>query len=367
MQEVSEIKLSKRRLSSLVHDSIKSAKAIDLVYVSDSQPGINRVKKGPGFAYIQNGKAVKDKETLDRIKKLVLPPAWENVWICPLPNGHLQATGLDIKGRKQYRYHNLWNTLRNFTKFHHMLDFGKALPDIRRQLQKDVSQADLSQRKVLATIVLLMQYTNIRIGNSAYEKLYGSFGLTTLKNKHVDINGTAVKFSFKGKKGVYHDIAIRSRRLSKIVQQCKELPGKELFQYCDEQGNCHSIDSGMVNSYIKEISGGDFSAKDFRTWSGTLYALEAFKEMGLAETEIETKRNIVAALDIVAKRLGNTRTVCKKYYVHPLVIEHYTNKTITKYLDAAVVQESDMPKDLNPDELMLLKMLERGSAAVIAA
>ena len=340
---------------------------MDLKYVSNTDPGIRRVKKGDGFAYVMDEKPVKDTETLQRIKSLVLPPAWENVWICASPDGHLQATGIDAKGRKQYKYHSLWNALRNQTKFYNMLDFGKALPSIRQQLQKDISLPGLSQRKILATIVLLMEYTSIRIGNNLYEKLYGSFGLTTFKNKHVDINGTLVKFSFKGKKGVYHDITIRSRKLAKIVKQCKELPGKELFQYCNENGECHAIDSGMVNSYIKEISAGNFSAKDFRTWAGTLHAFEAFKELGVAETETEAKKNVVIALDTVAKHLGNTRTVCKKYYVHPLIIEHYVNGTIAKYLRPPVVQDADITNDLTADELVILKMLEHSSSAVIAA
>lgn len=289
----------------------------------------------------------------------MLPPAWENVWICRLQNGHLQATGQDGKKRKQYRYHPFWNSLRNQAKFFRLLDFGKTLPAIRLQLEQDLSLPGLSQDKVLAAVVMLMERTNIRVGNNIYEKLYGSFGLTTLKDKHVNIKGASLRFSFKGKKGVQHDISMKNKKLAQIVQRCKDIPGKELFQYYDESGASHTIDSGMVNEYIKKISGKDFTAKDFRTWAGTVNAFLAFKEIGLAETETATRKNIVEALDKVAAQLGNTRTVCKKYYVHPLIISMYESKTLDKYFkDLEEIAADDSYADLTSDEKIIMKILE---------
>ena len=368
MEEISEIRITNRKLRALAYDTISSAKIVNLVYVTDSAPGISRVNERDEFVYLFDGKAVKDEATLLRIKQLVIPPAWQRVWICPEPNGHLQVTGYDANNRKQYKYHALWNALRNHTKFSHLYDFGKALPGIRATLQKDISLPGLPPDKVLATIVLLMQCTCIRVGNSMYEKLYGSFGLTTLKDRHVSINGSELKFSFKGKKGVFHNITLKSKKLAKIVKQCREIPGKELFQYYDENKERKSVDSGMVNDYIRKISEGNFTAKDFRTWAGSLHALEAFMQLGEAETITETKRKIVEALDIVAKQLGNTRTVCKKYYVHPMIIEHYTNKTLFHYLKN-ITQEEVCSDDatLSAEENILMKMFENTSKTVISA
>ncbi|MEO6583564.1 MAG: DNA topoisomerase IB [Ferruginibacter sp.] len=351
--------ISKKKIGKIINDPKATAKAIDLVYVGDSAPGIVRKKTGKTFAYFINDKKISDEEALVRIKKLVLPPAWENVWICALHNGHLQATGEDVKKRKQYRYHPDWNTLRNHTKFYRMLQFGKVLPQIRLQLEKHLSMQGLPLQKILATVVSLMERTNIRVGNNVYEKLYGSFGLTTLKDQHVAVSGQSLKFTFKGKKGVHHSISIKNKKLAGIVQRSKDIPGKELFQYYDENNVAHAIDSGMVNDYIKEISGADFTAKDFRTWAGTVNAFLAFKETGVAENETATKKNIVEALDKVAQQLGNTRTVCKKYYVHPLIISLYESKGIQKYfsqLDEIAVD--DNKADLTQDEKMIMKILE---------
>lgn len=364
MNATAEIKLTKRKLKSLGNDVIKTAEAVNLIYVNDTQPGIIRIKKNDNFIYKLDGKTIKDIETLSRIKSLVIPPAWRNVWICAHADGHLQATGFDVKNRKQYKYHPLWNALRNHTKYFHLYDFGKALPAIRTQLQKDLSLPGLPLEKVLGVVVSLMQCTCIRIGNSIYEKLNGSFGLTTLKDKHVKIDGNKMKFSFKGKKGVYHDITLKSKKLSKIVQACRDIPGKELFQYYDEDGNRKSIDSGMVNGYIKSISGGYFTAKDFRTWAGTLQALQAFKELGNSDTETETKKKIVEALDMVAKQLGNTRTVCKKYYVHPAVIELYSQKKLGEYFSQITNSDCMESKtELSNEEQVMMKIL--GVSAVI--
>lgn len=354
-----EIIISDKKIKSILHDPEKSAKAVNLVYVHDTQPGISRVKKGKTFTYLKGKQKVEDEDSLNRIKKLVIPPAWENVWICADENGHLQATGIDLKKRKQYKYHNLWNHLRNHTKFYRLHQFGHFIPAIRKHIEKDLAKPGLPQEKVLATVVCLMERTSIRIGSNMYEKLYGSFGLTTLKDKHVKIKGSHLQFTFKGKKGVYHNISLNSKRLANIVKQCRDIPGKELFQYYDEQGNHKCIDSGMVNHYLKSISGEDFTAKDFRTWSGTVHALIAFKEMGCCDTISGTKRNIVAALDAVAMHLGNTRTVCKKYYVHPAIIDMYENQALHPYLTKPHAGKHENNTGLTSEEKLLLHILEK--------
>ncbi|WP_263602580.1 DNA topoisomerase IB [Chryseobacterium sp. PET-29] len=352
--------LKPAKIVKIMKDPVASAKAVHLIYTSDAETaGITRKKSGKKYSYYKDGEKIRDKDEISRINKLVIPPAWENVWICALDNGHLQATGFDVKKRKQYRYHPLWSALRNHTKFYRMLQFGYALPDIRLQVEKDLALRNFDKRKILALIVSLMQKTNIRIGNNAYEKLYGSFGLTTLKGKHVKVQGQKISFHFKGKKGVMHDIDLKSRRLSKLIQKCKDIPGKELFQYIDDEGNRHTVDSGMVNDYIKEISGEDFTAKDFRTWSGTVSALIAFKEIGYAETHTEYKKKVKEALEMVASHLGNTSTVCRKYYVHPLVINLYENNTIKKYLDELEqIEKNDGKAGLTHEEKLVLKILE---------
>ena len=358
-QVVESLKITKRKIRSIGSDPEKTAKAINLVYVSDTQPGISRVKNGDKYEYFYKEKKIDDDEELLRIKHLVLPPAWENVWICPLENGHLQATGLDVKKRKQYKYHSQWNALRNHTKFYRLLDFGKVLPDLRLKLEKDLSLPGLPQDKVLAAVVSLMERTNIRVGNNFYEKLYGSFGLTTLKDKHVKIDGSSLKFSFVGKKGVAHNISIKNKKLSNIVQQCRDIPGKELFQYFDENGERRSIDSGMVNEYIRKITGADFTAKDFRTWAGTVQAFLALKEMGCCDTQTETKKRIVEALDQVSRHLGNTRTVCKKYYVHPQILSLYESRKIEKYIaELDEILKDDNKAGLTAEEKIVMKILE---------
>ena len=361
MPEVAEQlpKLSKRKLRSILKDEEKTAKAAHLIYLSDKDPGIERRRKGKKFEYYFQGKLVKDDEELLRIKHLVIPPAWEKVWICKKENGHLQATGFDVKGRKQYRYHPHWNALRNHTKFYRIHDLGKVLPDLRLQLQKDLRQPELTERKVLAVVVSLMERTSIRIGNSFYEKANGSFGLTTLKDRHVTFNGNSVTFSFVGKKGVSHEVKLKNKKLATLIKKCRDVPGKELFQYYDEDGKHHSIDSGMVNSYIREISGKDFTAKDFRTWSGTVHAFLALKSIGCRETKTETKKRIVEALDIVSEHLGNTRTVCKKYYVHPLILSLYESNKLEKYFSSIDDIEKENGKaSLSADEKIVMKILE---------
>ena len=353
------VKIPKRKIASIANDPVKTATAINLKYVSDTVQGIERIKSGKGFIYKFEKRVVKEKESLERIKSLVIPPAWEEVWICALPDGHLQATGFDGKKRKQYKYHSLWNILRNKTKFFRLYEFGKALPAVRLQLEKDLALQGLPMQKVLATMVSLMERTHIRIGNNFYEKLYGSFGLSTLKDKHVVISGANLKFTFKGKKGVHHNISIKSKKLASIVKQCRDIPGKELFQYYDDNGERKTVDSGMINEYIKNIAGNDFTAKDFRTWAGTVQALLAFKELGFYETVTESKKKIVEALDIVSKELGNTRTVCKKYYVHPGIINMYENKTLEKYIQQLdTIEVNDNKTDLTAEEKIVMKILE---------
>ena len=360
MSETIEVpKVNRRTLKNIVKDEEKTARAANLIYVTDQEPGIERKKKGDKFEYYFKGKIIDDDEELLRIKHLVIPPAWTNVWICKKENGHLQATGYDTKNRKQYKYHPHWNSLRNHTKFYRLLHFGKVLPTIREQLEKDINSTELSLKKVLAAVVKLMERTNIRIGNNYYEKTYGSFGLTTLKDKHVKFNGHSVTFAFVGKKGVSHNITLKNKKLASIIKKCRDIPGKELFQFYDEEGNHQSIDSGLVNNYIREISNADFTAKDFRTWSGTVQAFLALKSIGCCDTQTETKRRIVEALDIVSEQLGNTRTVCKKYYVHPLILSLYESKELEKYINELDKMENNNNKiDLTPEEKIVLKILE---------
>lgn len=351
-----EISISVQQIKKIVHDAKKTATAVNLVYVHDHEPGFSRIRRGRGFVYKAGSKNINDATTLMRIKKLVIPPAWKNVWICMQENGHLQATGIDAKRRKQYKYHALWNSLRNQTKFYRLYAFGCRLSAIRARIEKDLSRPGLPPEKVLAAVVSLMEQTSIRIGNSVYEKLYGSFGLTTLKDKHVKIKGSKLQFVFTGKKGVAHRITLKSRRLAVIVQKCRDIPGKELCQYYDEAGNRGSIDSGKVNQYLKSICGTDFSAKDFRTWAGTLHALNAFRETGPGKNINHTKKNIVAAFDCAARHLGNTRTVCKKYYVHPAVVDLYEKNKLGKYLSANNFSAFEESR-LSHDEKLLMNLL----------
>ena len=353
-------KISPSKMVKIMKDPEKSAKAVNLIYTNDSEiQGIARKKRGKKFNYFLGKEKIKDKEEILRINQLAIPPAWEDVWICNLQNGHLQATGVDAKKRKQYRYHPVWNALRNHTKFYRMLQFGAVLPEIRLNLEKDLSHRKLDQRKVLALVVSLMERTNIRIGNNIYEKLYGSFGLTTLKDRHVEFTGEKIRFNFKGKKGIYHDIELKNKKIAKAVKKCKEIPGKELFQYYDEDGKRHAIESGMVNDYIKEISGDDFTAKDFRTWSGTVNALIAFKEIEAQEIEEHQKSKIKRAIELVACELGNTSTVCRKYYIHPLIINMYENDSIKKYLrELDEIEVDDGKTGLTREEEMVMKILQ---------
>ena len=355
-----DLNISHAEFLEITKDYNRTAEVAKLMYVTDKEQGIIRIKKGKGFSYLFNNGVLKDKTQLERIRKLVLPPAWKNVWICYKENGHLQATGYDLKNRKQYRYHALWNTLRNETKFHRMYEFGKSLPQLRLKVEEDLQEKELTEKKVLATAISLMERTYIRVGNPEYEKANGSFGLTTLKDQHVKINGSTITFAFKGKRGISHNISLRNRRLAKAIKDCRDIPGKELFQYYTDAGEARSIDSSMLNNYIKEASGSDFTAKDFRTWAGSLQMMRSLKVLEKADSLTQIKSNIVAALNEVSLKLGNTRTVCKKYYVHPGIISLYENNEIEKYLsELDGIEEPDDKSGLTKDEKILMKVLEK--------
>jgi DNA topoisomerase I len=357
--EGSSIELSHQAFLSLDKNYERAAAAVDLLYVKDSTAGITRQLKGNKFKYYDDKKAVNDPQVLERIKKLAIPPAWTSVWICAHDSGHIQATGVDARNRKQYRYHTLWSKVRSETKFHRLYEFGKALPRMRDQLEKDISIADLCERKVLAAVILLMERTYIRIGNYGYEKMNGSYGLTTLKDKHVVIQKGEMNFAFKGKKGVYHNISLMNKKLARIVKACRDIPGKELFQYYTADGSRRSIDSGSVNEYIKQASGKDFSAKDFRLWAGSLNILRSFKSLGQAMTQTVCKQNILLALDEVSAKLGNTRTVCRKYYVHPGLIRLYEENNLEKYLKALdAVEKTSSTSGHTHEEKVLMKILK---------
>lgn len=354
---VSEIKIDKKPIHALAHDMSKSAKAANLIYIPDSKTGYTRKQKGKFFSFFDGIKIIKDRAILERIKKIGIPPAWQEVWICKSDNGHLQATGLDLLKRKQYRYHSLWNLMRKQTKFDRLYEFGVLIPIIRAQIEKDLLLKGFPQKKILAAVVSLLERTNIRVGNAFYEKLYGSFGLTTLKNKHILVDGTQLRFTFKGKKGVQHNITLKSKRLSRIIKGCKDMPGKELFEFYDNNGNIHSIDSGMVNNYISSLTNGEFTAKDFRTWAGTLSVLSAFNDLGSYVTNTEMNQKIKGAFDRAAVQLGNTATVCKNYYVHPIIIDLYKERKLEQYLfKLKITDNTDGQKDLMPIEKVLLKI-----------
>ena len=338
-----------------VTDPVASAKAAGLRYVTDATPGIRRRKAGRGFSYVAPDRTVvRDKEILRRIHSLVIPPAWTNVWICPLANGHLQATGRDARGRKQSRYHPRWRTVRDETKFERMSLFAEALPQIRSQVEHDLALPGLPRPKVLATVVRLMETTCIRVGNVEYAKENGSYGLTTMRNRHVAVDGATITFDFPGKSGVRHTIDLENRRLAKIVQRCLDLPGYELFQYLDEQDQRHTIDSSDVNQYLNSITGQHFTAKDFRTWSGTVLAAAALRELGPCDSATQLKKNVVEAIKSVAAKLGNTPAVCRKCYVHPAVLDHYLAGRMLQAMEAAATEEA---KALREEELHLLRVL----------
>ena len=302
----------------------ETARAVGLVYVTDTEPGIHRGRSGRGFRYLDPaGRTIRDADTLTRIRSLVIPPAWTDVWICAHEHGHIQATGRDARGRKQYRYHLRYRAHRDETKFDRMRLFSEVLPAIRIRVERDLAMEGLPRAKVLATVVRLLEKTLIRVGSDVYARENRSYGLTTLRRRHVEVSGSKLRFSFRGKSGVTHSVAITDRRIAAIVQHCQTLPGQELFQYLDDRGRRQNVDSGDINQYLRGITKQEITAKDFRTWAGTIAAAKALSEMGPARSKREVNTNIIRAIDEVARRLGNTRAVCRHYYIHPRVLEAY--------------------------------------------
>ncbi len=342
-------------------DPEESAEEAGLRYTTDSTPGITRHRAGKGFYYRDaKGNKLESERTLARIKSLAIPPAWNDVWIAPTANAHLQATGRDAKGRKQYRYHPRWAEVRDKAKYEHMIEFGNALPGIRERVEQDLGRRGLPKEKVVAAVVKLLETTLIRVGNDEYARTNKSYGLTTMRDRHADINGSSVTFSFTGKGDIDHEIELRDRKLATIVRKCQDLPGQHLFQYLDEDGNRQAIDSSDVNEYLKEISGHDFTAKDFRTWAGTMLAAEALAGFELAADETTARSNIVSAIESVSKMLGNTPTICRKCYVHPEVIDAYmegdTISTIEQRADQQQKQSALPPLEHAVIELLVRRL-----------
>ena len=348
------------KLEKIGSDPKLTAKAVGLRYVANSVNGYTRKKSGKSYKYYDNdSEIVTDKELLERFRALVIPPAWENVWISKYENSHLQVTGIDTKGRKQYRYHPHWNKMRNQSKFYRLRSFALALPKIREQVDKDLNRKDLCYEKVIALVIRIMEDTSIRIGNDAYKKLYGSFGLTTLRDKHVQIDSNTVKFEFIGKKGIKHQIDLKSKKLANLVKKCREIPGYDLFQYYDKDGSHHTVSSTDVNNYLKQITEQDFTAKDFRAWSGTKHALSLFRNIGQFETKTDCNKKVIEVIDSVSSKLGNTRSVCRKYYVHPSVIASYESGSIAKYTEECLTKSNG----LDIEEELLLHLLENEKIA----
>lgn len=341
-------------------DPRASAAAAGLRYVSDQRPGITRIRDGSRFIYRDHlGNEITDSEELIRIKSLAIPPAWENVWICPRANGHLQATGRDAKDRKQYRYHPKWRNVRDEVKFGHVLAFAEALPKIRSVTEKDLAAPGLARNKILATVVRLLEVSLIRIGNEEYAKENRSFGLSTMRNRHAQVNGSTIRFAFRGKSGVKHSIKVSDRRLARIVQKCQDLPGQHLFQYLDEEGTPKEIESEDVNAYLESISGQPFTAKDFRTWAATVLAAIALEKLEEVDSKSGAKKNVVAAIEAVSGMLGNTASICRKCYVHPSIINSYLEGTLVKNLrqraDAEIAQNIENFKPVEAAVLALLR------------
>ena len=352
--------LSTEATSAKTIDSVQSAKLAGLRYVSDDAPGFKRRNSGKRFTYIGlDGKVIRDAEVIRRIHTLAIPPAWRDVWISALPNGHIQATGRDAKGRKQYRYHARWREVRDQTKYDKMLAFAKQLPALRRQVEKDLALSGLPRQKVLATVVRLLETGMVRVGNEEYARQNGSFGLATLRSQHVDVSGTKIKFEFRGKSRVQHSFDLNDYRLAKIIRRCQELPGHELFQYIDESGARCKIDSADVNEYLRTVAGEDFSSKDFRTWTGTVLTAAALTEFA-EENNKPTKKNLARAIETVAKQLGNTAAVCRKCYIHPAVVESYQNGLLVEvFRPGARKSPGASRRGLNPAELAVLRLLHR--------
>ena len=341
--------------SAVAADSAEAAEEAGLQYVNDDRPGYSRKAKGKDFGYFDTeGKAIRDEQRLLRIKRLAIPPAWTDVWICPSSNGHIQATGRDARGRKQYRYHERWREVRDENKFGRLAQFAKALPNIRRRVTQDLKLQGLPRQKVLATIVRLLERSFIRIGNEEYARENKSFGLTTLKNRHVKVKGEKVLFRFRGKSGRQHEVDVTDRRVAKVIAKCQDLPGQDLFQYV-ENGEARDVTSQDVNEYLRQIAGEDFTAKDFRTWGGTVLAAIALSKQEEFETKKQAKANIKTAICAVAELLGNTPAVCRKCYIHPVIVEAYLKRTPIAGLNGNA--KSLMPPSLRGAERAVLKFL----------
>lgn len=319
---------------------VGAARAAGLLYVTDSMPGIRRRRHGRGFSYVDaRGTVIQDRAMIRRFHSLVIPPAWTDVWICPVPEGHLQVTARDARGRKQYRYHPSFRARRDETKFERMVALSDVLWHIRSRVEHDVALPGLARDKVMATMVWLLERTLIRVGTHELARTNNAFGLTTLRRRHVAIEGSTLRFEFRGKSGIVHTVAVSDRRIAGIVQRCRELPGHVLFQYLDDRGKRQTVDAEDVNAYLRAISGRDVTAKDFRTWAGTMIAAEALRDMGVERSKREAERNVVRAIDAAAARLGNTRAVCRKYYIHPVLIEAYLSGSVLPPLPAKTWRE----------------------------
>jgi DNA topoisomerase I len=345
----------------------KRAARAGLVYVTDAFAGIRRQRAGSGWSYFApNGVRIRDKEKRRRLNSLAIPPAWTDVWICPDPDGHIQATARDARGRKQYRYHASYREACDRSKFRRMLEFSEVLPRLRDRVERDLRAEDLSRRQIIATIIRLLDRTLIRVGNDEYARENRSFGLTTLRRRHVEIDGSSLRFSFRGKSGVEHNVSLNDLRLARIIQRCQDLPGTELFQYLDAAGKRLTISSDDVNAHLREITGRDITAKDFRTWGGTMQAAIALRAMGPPASKGEADRNIIRAIDEVSERLGNTRAVCRKYYVHPAMIEaYYLGRTIPFTAEGAgeKAPRGKRVAALRREELAVLQFLQDELAA----
>jgi DNA topoisomerase I len=350
-----------RAVLQLAKHPARAASAAGLRYVTDEVPGLHRRKVGRGVRFLDaGGRPVRDGPTLARIKSLVIPPAWTEVWICRDALGHLQATGRDARGRKQYRYHPRWRAVRDEAKYGRMLAFGQALPIIRARTDEDLARRGLPRRKVLAAVIGLLEATLIRVGNEEYARDNGSFGLTTFRDRHASIRGSTVVFHFRGKSGKEHRVGVQDRRLSRIVRKCQELPGRELFQYVDGHGTRHAVSSSDVNAYVRETTGQEFTAKDFRTWAGTVLAAWALREMEAAGSKAQSQRNVKRAVEKVAQRLGNTVTICRKCYVHPVVIDAYLDGSLVATLGERLAHQGRAGEDhLRPEESAVLALLHR--------
>ncbi|HSI12682.1 MAG TPA: DNA topoisomerase IB [Chthoniobacter sp.] len=332
-----------------------------LRYFTDEKPGIQRQRRGKSFVYVQpDGKRLKDEETLKRIKHLVIPPAWEDVWICPVENGHIQATGRDARGRKQYRYHQRWREQRDENKFSRILGFARVLPRIRRRVRRDLKRRGMPREKVLATIVRLLEGTLIRVGNEEYARDNHSYGLTTMKNSHVAVRGAKMRFAFRGKSGKRHEISLYDRQLARIVKRCQEMPDQDLFVYEDESGEVRHVGSQDVNEYLRAIAGEEYTAKDFRTWAGTVLAAVALREFKAVTHQQQIKKNVLRATEAVAQLLGNTPTVCRKCYVHPEIFESYlAGDTISTIEQRAEGKIDRGLSRLRAEEAAVLVLLQR--------